>query len=1026
MTVFPKGIITPQLYRIGDIAGKHADLNPISLGAVPMQTPLTDLRRYRIRTTDEVSWNNRIARVVRIVNPLDEDVYRYEIELEEGGEQVVPEYELSVHEGSLAADPAEMLAQLDIAPWRLVDARARLLSAYFAATQRSMGIVGYNGARMLPIPHQINAARYALQFGRIRFLLADEVGLGKTIEAGLIVSTLRKYFPDWDTAIFVPESLTAQWAFEMYGKFGKMVFALDEDMIDEEEGEESGVILPHHRAPSYAKQATPEILVVDEAHRILHQPAIVKALRDMSRKAHVVLLLTATPVSDDAMNLLNLLQVLDPEEFKDLNDPDHMRELQEAAGRIEELLHAVRQSPPDHDAALAAWKATGLKDREIEKHLKEAQDNRHGRHEMHQTASLVIDRYYPGARMLRYRRKFLAEDNPLPFRVVAPIEYKPMAEEEAVAALMTEWLGLYRQAELSDSPEAQRIAAALIRAVFSSPLAVADWIAARRGDLEEREGVTADAVRLSLQAMEDLKPVKGEKALLDKLEEANRRWQRAAKAVDATSRQLAESPRYKAFLQFLKDSFDEEPDAHILVFTSFESNVHPLYLLLRKALTDIAEVYEMSGLQTRIEREKNAFEFQEFPSGSVLISDDLGGEGRNFQFASHVVHWDLPLAPWLVEQRIGRCDRVGRDEEMDVDSQVLVAKGQLDEAFFDFLCDGVGVFNDSIAPVEAELDRVMAGTMQACIDEGASGVLDRIDEVAELLEEARERENADLLVRGAVGVEEARRISTELHDEAELLELRHRVIDYARLFESMVDEREGGRVAITVGDFHSLHGVPGVRREMIGYFDRREAVRHERLDFFSPGHPFVRSLAQMAMVESPDRTAVVRRAGVKKPALLCTFRISIPPEFIAAVRQMPVDLRPPLLSKSAYLFGTRMVRVAVDSEGAYIQPDGDGAIYYAERTAEDVSLDASPDLADLLPADWANKVYDLAGAALEKAEELEEQTLTARRAEFEDLVCEALTRVDPKKQLKDSDVEAIVSHFETLTIDLDSAVWFVK
>src|SRR5690606_762413 len=124
---------------------------------------------------------------------------------------------------------------------------------------------------MLPIPHQLNAARYALRFGRTRFLLADEVGLGKTVEAGLIVSTLRKYFPKWRTGLFVPESLTVQWAFEMYGKFGKTIFRLEDqdDLFDDEDDEDPGAILPHSRAIKWAKTQKPEILVVDEAHQVL-------------------------------------------------------------------------------------------------------------------------------------------------------------------------------------------------------------------------------------------------------------------------------------------------------------------------------------------------------------------------------------------------------------------------------------------------------------------------------------------------------------------------------------------------------------------------------------------------------------------------------------------------------------------------------------------------------------------------------------------------------------------------------------
>ncbi len=1018
MIVYPKSLIAPRLYRIADTDGRHAQLNPISLGATPEQSPVDDLRRYRIRTTDEVHMQDREVQVAGILNPHADDLYEYEVEAN-GRAATVSEHELTVGEGSFAPDPADMLSQLDVAPWHLVSARTNLLESFFRATTRSLGIVGYNGARMLPIPHQINAARYAIQFGRIRFLLADEVGLGKTIEAGLIISTLRKYFPKWKTAVFVPESLTAQWAFELYGKFSKTIFALSEEEYDEEE---SGVVLPHDSAVSFAEDHQPDILVIDEAHRLIHDPKAIEALRRISRGAHAVLLLTATPVSDDWQNLLTLYRILDPERFDSITTPAELRALQQKQAKIEEILKAIRHSDPNPTPVQKLWAESGFKDAEVEQHLREAHHDVHGRHELHRMASLIVDRYYPGARMLRYRRKFLALDNTLPFRIVGTLEYKAGAEEAAIFALTGQWLEALKAAGQSKNTEAHRVASTLIQAAHSSPLAVTDWLLARAGKLPPPEGVTADPTRLYRRAMKALPALPDEKTILASFEDAVQKWQRAAKALDATGRQLARSPRYTTFLQFVKEILEEDPDAHILVFTSFEANVHPLFLLLRKALTDIAEVFEMYGQQSRTEREKNAFEFQEFPSGSVLVSDELGGEGRNFQFASHVVHYDLPLAPWIVEQRIGRCDRVGRDEEMDVDSQVLVAKGQLDEAFFEFLSDGVGVFNESIAPVEGELDRIMDRIMASCIDEGASGVLDQIDDVKEYLEEARERENAELLIRSAVGVEEARRIAQELKDDEELNNLKKATIAYARLFDSMVDEQENGRLAITVGEYHSLHGLPGVAAEMIGYFDRKEAVRHERLDFFSPGHPFVRSLALMAMTESPDRAAIVRRKGIDEPAIRFSYRISLPQEFIEAVRELPVDLRPPLLSKSAEIFCTTMVQLVLTLEGEVVPRDEANRLYYAPAQPDDKSLDHGVGIDDILPDDWGTKCLEIANAAEEHVRELNGLRLEDRVEEFEDLLCEVLTRVHPEHNLLESEVERLLHLASEMSIDLDSAV----
>src|SRR5690606_1350698 len=136
---------------------------------------------------------------------------------------------------------------------------------------------------------------------------------------------------------------------------------------------------------------------------------------------------------------------------------------------------------------------------------------------------------------------------------------------------------------------------------------------------------------------------------------------RAAKSADMKGRALARLARFDA-LRKAMDAFLETGDPHrMIVFTSFECNVRPLYLLLNKALGDDVEVFQISAELEWKDRERSAFAFQEARGSAVLISDELGGEGRNFQFADVLFHFDLPLASWILEQRIGRLDRVGRE-----------------------------------------------------------------------------------------------------------------------------------------------------------------------------------------------------------------------------------------------------------------------------------------------------------------------------------------------------------------------------
>ncbi|MDK2970700.1 MAG: ATP-dependent helicase HepA [Candidatus Sumerlaeota bacterium] len=1025
MLVTLREAIAPDMWRIVDLEGRIATLAPISLGATRHQVPVTDLRRYQIKTTDQVFRKQELITIKRLCNPRATELYEYEGVGEDGTLLTVREHELEVLHGSEAPSPLSQLQSLDASPAGLARARAELLHAYFDATVRSLGIVGYNGARMLPIPHQISAARYALLFGRTRFLLADEVGLGKTVEAGLIVSTLRKYFPSWQTAFFVPESLTVQWALEMYGKFGKSIFRLNEDEEPEEGEEDPGVILSHARAIKWAgKRRTPEIIVVDEAHQVLRDPATYDALLKLSRKAHAVMLLTATPSSDDGSNLLKLLHLVDPDFYAGITSESQLAALLDKAECVETLLKALRDPSVGGEAIRDLWEKVGTEDNELTARILSLIVDPSDALVRHKLAALVTDRYYPRARILRYQRKFLATDNEMAERVEEPIEYEPGRQETKVQGLVRQWLDLVKANNLADRPGWQDTAAILIQAAHSTPLAVEQWLEARLGKMEPYEGVTADPVRRNRELIESLERLPGEDELLEQLQKATVIWTRQSKAADMKGRALAQLPRYLAMRARLLEMLEDKDDPHrLIVFTSFDCNVRPLYLLLNKALGEDVEVFSISADVEWREREKSAFAFQECRGRCVLISDELGGEGRNFQFANALFHFDVPPASWIVEQRIGRLDRVGRDPHLDVDSQVLVAKEQLDAAIYDFQRDGVSVFNESLAPVEDRVENVTRRLVCACIMGGPDAVRDLIDETHEELEERREREARGLQTRSDTGVEDVKKLVPRLRDNEELQTLGDRVVAFTRMLGSVVD-RSHDRVTLTVGSHHPLHAFTGVLSEMEGFFNRIQAVRHERLEFFSPGHPFVRAMARIALQDSQDRVAFIERSGIPRGAFVFSCRIAIPPSFLEAIRELPEDIQPALFCSAAGNFPTRMTHVIVDFDGKPIEDEEERALYLAPYQKSEPSLDTGPAILDYLPKDWDGVVTRAGEFALEAARLDAKAHLTKTMGPFQALLSEVLTRHFGSEFAVEAQIDTILFHLDPLAVDIDSVAAF--
>lgn len=1023
MLVTQREAIAPDLWRVVDLEGRIATLEPISLGTTRQQSPVGDLRRYRIKTTDQVFRGEELVRVVRLANPRSDDLYEYDVEGENGAKGRVRELELKVTVGSAAPDIVAMMQNLDAAPAPLACARADLLHAYFDATVKSLGIVGYNGARMLPIPHQIAAARYALLFGRTRFLLADEVGLGKTVEAGLIVSTLRKYFPAWKTALFVPESLTVQWAFEMYGKFGKAIFRLDQEselFDDEEDEDDPGMILPHARAIKWAATRKPEILVVDEAHQVLRDASLCDAFVKLSRNAHAVLLLTATPSSGDGGNLDKLFRMVDPEYYELFRYEKQLNTLLARQGDVEDFLAALRDPESDGTEIVRRWEAVGIEDNELTARVLSLKINPRETMVRAKLAAVVTDRYYPRARILRYQRKFLARDYEMPERVEEPVEYSASRQELAVRGVVRRWLDLAHEQGHADHTDYQDIAAILVHASHSSPLAVQQWCEARRGKLETHGGVTADPIHRSRELLATLELLRGEDDVLEDLEYEAARWAREAKAVDVKGRQLARLARYEAMLrQLLELAKREDEPLRALIFTSFECNVKPLYLLLNKGLGEDVEVFSISAEMEWRERERSAFAFQECRGPCVLISDELGGEGRNFQFANVLFHFDLPLASWVLEQRIGRLDRVGRDPDLDVDSQVLVASEQLDEAIYEFQREGVNVFNESLAHVEDSVEGLSRRLVRACIAGGAEGVRELVEPVAAELEKRREREEIGLLTRRDTGFEDVKRLVPQLHDDEELKRLGKAVSTYTRLLGSVVDHH-AGKTTLTVGMHHPLHAVTGVLSEMQGYFNRREAVRHERLEFFSAGHPFVRSLARMALQESHDRVAFLARAGAPQPAFVFSCRIFLPQGFLGAIREMPSDLQPALLCSAGHNFPTRMLRLMVDFDGNLLPEGPETAALLQPWQRGETSMDEGSEILAHLPLEWEKLTAHAAQTALEETRRLAGEHLAAHIGALQAHLSEVLTRHFGSDFPVEGQIDTLLFEIDPLSIEIDS------
>ena len=256
------------------------------------------------------------------------------LRLASGGEALVRLAENDPGPSDARADLVDRLAAGDIDP--VEDLALRLDALHLAALREADGLGSFLGGRIRLFPHQLHAAERAAAADPVRWLLADEVGLGKTIEACLVLSHLVRTGRAERCLVVAPETLTVQWLGELWRKYHQVFVLLDDDRLADvarDHGPHFNPFDAHRRAvialetlverpelPARAREAGIDLLVVDEAHRLRRSPGhpgnpAWRAVAPVAAAGRHLLLLTAIPLDDDVHGFFSLLQLLRTEEF---------------------------------------------------------------------------------------------------------------------------------------------------------------------------------------------------------------------------------------------------------------------------------------------------------------------------------------------------------------------------------------------------------------------------------------------------------------------------------------------------------------------------------------------------------------------------------------------------------------------------------------------------------------------------------------------------------------------------------------
>ncbi|HBG75211.1 MAG: helicase [Chloroflexi bacterium GWB2_49_20] len=486
-------------------------------------------------------------------------------------------------------------------------------------------------ADIIPLSHQIRALSRAVAGGRVRYLLADEVGLGKTIEAGLILRELKLRGRIKRTLIVAPRGITLQWVAEMKNRFGedfRLIVPGELGVSQRINNDENlwktydQVIVPmdsvkpmerrkgwsQAQVQAYNRErfedlvtAGWDLVIVDEAHRLggsTDQVARYRLGEGLTGAAPYVLFLSATPHQGKTDAFFRLVNLLDDEQFPEENSVTHER-VQPYVIRTEK-----RQAIDQYGQPLFKPRTT--------RRIPIAWLPRH------QTQRLL---YAAVSEYVRqgYNQALLEKRNYIGFLMTL----MQRLVTSSTAAIRTT---LERRLEVLRSPEEQL-------SLFPM-LDDADW-----GELDSEEEVES-LVHARLSGL------KNEQKEVELLLETARRCEQQGPDVKA-----------EALLEWIYKIQQEEsaPDLKVLIFTEFVSTQKMLseYLRLRGF-----SVVCLNGSMGMDERQQVQVEFAGMTQ--ILISTEAGGEGLNLQFCHVVINYDVPWNPMRLEQRIGRVDRIGQ------------------------------------------------------------------------------------------------------------------------------------------------------------------------------------------------------------------------------------------------------------------------------------------------------------------------------------------------------------------------------
>lgn len=741
-------------------------------------------------------------------------VVRYHVvrTLEDGTEERKALNETRVGATIQLSKPLDRLlaSQIDYKEWYDLRIEALLMQA----NMQTSPLRGLVGSRVGLIPHQLYIAHEVGQRFAPRVLLADEVGLGKTIEAGLIIHQQLKTGRSERILILVPDSLQYQWMIEMRRRFN-LEFSLfdlartasikehDPDLnpfLTEQRIIASvDLMVDHEDLREQAIEAGFDLLVVDEAHHLMWSDEEggndrYDLVEELAEKTPGVLLLTATPEQLGVESHFARLRLLDPQRFSSLDRFLDEEEQYQHTAKIAEVLMSDLPLEAEHFTAIESLLGHAIEDTPEQRFR--------AIHEL-------LDRHGTGRILFRNTREAIQG---FPGRDCQPA---PLPAPE-------------------------------------------NW--SKDGKLREQ--------------------MWPEESQLDGS------WMETDPRVMWLMEKLRTDLKHKKVLLIARSG----PVVEAL------ENVLRLHAGIRTAM-----FHEGMGL---LERDQAAAYFAEESYGAqILLCSEIGSEGRNFQFASDLILFDLPANPDVLEQRIGRLDRIGQENRIQIHVPYLMGTAQ--ERMFRWYNEALNIFSN-ISPTAQTLQENFIVALKDCLlaDKGQEfeDLLEEVSVQREALEAELQEGRDRLLEYNSCRPVVAQEIVNALEDYDDNTTLPMFMKRFMASTNIDFDEQSNGTVIIKPTDQMQVQGLTLDEEGMTATFYRDQAQIREDAQYLTLEHPFTESVMEMINTQGFGSTnvAVLKSAALPQGSVLMEvwFKVDVvAPKALNLPSSLPQQLIRVLLSE---------------------------------------------------------------------------------------------------------------------------------